>query len=143
MAAMSQPADRTFPRYRTRMGGILTVAAAATIFAACGSDNSHAGDTLPPIATTTTTTTLPPTTTTIPDHYVIQAGDSLSAIAKMFGLSTQELAAFNGITNPQHIESGQTIKIPQPGDLASSTTASSVVDSTVLDATTVTPTSAP
>ncbi|MCU1358943.1 MAG: hypothetical protein JWN99_232, partial [Ilumatobacteraceae bacterium] len=108
MAAMSQPADRTSRRYRTRMGAMLTVAAAAAIFAACGSDNSHAGDTLPPIATTTTTTTLPPTTTTIPDHYVIQAGDSLSAIAKMFGLSTQELAAFNGITNPQHIESGQT-----------------------------------
>ena len=122
------------------MGGMLTVAAAAVIFAACGSDNSHAGDTLPPIATTTTTTTLPPTTTTIPDHYVIKAGDSLSAIAKMFGLSTVELAAFNGITNPQHIESGQTIKIPQPGQvIATSTTGAPAA----AGATAVTPTSAP
>ncbi len=109
---------------------VLLSLAAAGVLAACGSDNSHANDTLPPIATTTTTTTMPPTTTTIPDEYTIQKGESLSGIAKMFGLSTVELAAYNGIANLDDIQAGQVLKIPQPGAATSTTTVASVLDST-------------
>jgi LysM repeat protein len=86
---------------------------------ACGSDDA-ANDTLPPMVTTTTTTTLPPTTTTIPATYVVQPGDTLSKIAQKFNLNFNDLAAFNGI-NPDHIEVGQTLRIPQPGDVIPTT----------------------
>jgi LysM repeat protein len=103
------------------MGALLALVAGGAL-GACGSDTKGANDTLPPIATTTTTTTMPPTTTTIPTSYVIQSGESLSGIAKKFGLSTADLAAFNGIVNPDAIQAGQRLKIPQPGELATSST---------------------
>ena len=102
--------------------------ATVSVVAACGSDDGKAADTLPPIATTTTTTTMPPTTTTIPDSYVIQKGDSLFGIAEMFGLTFAELAAYNGITNPDDIQAGQKLKIPQPGETTTSTVPVVAVD---------------
>lgn len=45
--------------------------------------------------------------------YVIQPGDTLSEIAERYGTSYQELAALNGITNPDRIIAGQTIRIPE------------------------------
>lgn len=106
---------------------MLTLASVG-VFAACGSSNGKGAGTLPPIATTTTTTTMPPTTTTIPSSYVIQRGESLSGIAKMFGLSTAELAAYNGIANPDDIQAGQTLRIPQPGETTTSTVPVATVD---------------
>ncbi|MPZ24554.1 MAG: LysM peptidoglycan-binding domain-containing protein [Dehalococcoidia bacterium] len=46
------------------------------------------------------------------DSYVIQDGDSLSAIAYLWGTSTENVAAFNGITDPNYIQAGQTICRP-------------------------------
>jgi LysM repeat protein len=93
----------------------MAVAAVALplIAGACG-DDASSGDTLPPIHTTTTTTTLNVTTTTILLTYDIQSGDSLGKIAATFGVSIDELMALNGITDPDHIEVGQTLKIPPP-----------------------------
>ena len=99
----------------------------AWVLAACGSDGGGAAATLPPIATTTTTTTLPPTTTTLPDFYIIQKGDSLFAIAQKFGLTFAELAAFNGIVNPDDIQAGQKLRIPQPGEVIPTTIAPTTV----------------
>lgn len=102
-------------RYWTRMAaiaGLLTISA----LAACGNDDEAVQETLPPIATTTTTTTMPPTTTTIPETYVIQSGESLFSIAEQFGLNYLDLAAYNGITNPDDIQAGQRLRIPQPGE---------------------------
>ncbi len=109
-------------KYPTRMSCLL-IAAAVAVGAACGSDSGGAADTLPPIITTTTTTTMVPTTTTIPEYYEIQAGDSISGIAKMFNTTQTELAAYNGITDLEHIEIGQRIKIPRPGEAPASTVA--------------------
>ncbi len=106
--------------YSTRVAAVLALATVSVV-AACGSDDGNAADTLPPIQTTTTTTTMPPTTTTIPDSYVIQKGDSLFGIAEKFGLTFAELAAYNGITNPDDIQAGQKLKIPQPGETTTST----------------------
>ncbi len=108
-------------KYSARMGCLLALVGGASVVVACGSDDSSANDTLPPIVTTTTTTTLAPTTTTIPESYVIQKGDSLFAIAERFGLTFAELAAYNGITNPDDIQAGQKLKIPQPGETTTST----------------------
>lgn len=119
--------------------GAMSALLAGGVLAACGSADSHANDTLPPIATTTTTTTMPPTTTTIPDSYVIQAGDTLFSIATKFGLDTNTLAAFNGIVNKSHIESGQKLKIPpKVAVTVTSVVAGTVTVATVVGATSTT-----
>jgi LysM repeat protein len=48
-----------------------------------------------------------------PQVYVAQAGDSLSSIAARFGVTTQALMAANGLTNPNLINIGQVLVIPQ------------------------------
>jgi LysM repeat protein len=101
-----------------RLVAMCAVAGVATLLAACGSDPSTSG-TLPPIATTTTTTTTMVTTTTKPEYYRVQSGDTLSKIAKHFGVDPQDLMAANGITNPDHIEAGQKLKIPAAKVVAS------------------------
>jgi putative chitinase len=47
--------------------------------------------------------------------YVVQRGDTLSGIARWFGVSTQELAAANNIYNPSRIYVGQRLCIPGGG----------------------------
>lgn len=47
--------------------------------------------------------------------YTVRAGDTLSEIAKAMGVSTSELAAYNGISNPNVINVGQVIKKPAAG----------------------------
>lgn len=106
--------------YSTRVAAVLALATVGVV-AACGSDDGEAADTLPPIQTTTTTTTMPPTTTTIPTEHVIERGETLFSIAEMYGLSFSELAAYNGISNPDDIQAGQVLKIPQPGETTTST----------------------
>ena len=44
--------------------------------------------------------------------YTVQRGDTLSAIARRFGLSVAELAARNGIADPNRIAVGQRLTIP-------------------------------
>ncbi|MCU1501155.1 MAG: hypothetical protein JWM12_509 [Ilumatobacteraceae bacterium] len=92
----------------------LSFAAAPLIGVGCGSDGAGNG-TLPPIATTSSTTTTLATTTTLPEFYVVQPGDTLSKIVTKLGVSKDDLLALNGITNPDHIERGQKLKIPRPG----------------------------
>lgn len=61
-----------------------------------------------------TSTTLATTTTTRPLEYVIQRGDTLNSIAIKFGVTRQALMELNGITNPDKILAGESLKIP-PG----------------------------
>ena len=44
--------------------------------------------------------------------YIVEAGDTLSGIARTFGVSVEDLAAANGITNPSTIFPGQQLVIP-------------------------------
>ena len=44
--------------------------------------------------------------------YIVEAGDTLSAIARTFGVSVEDLAAANGITDPSTIFPGQQLVIP-------------------------------
>lgn len=47
------------------------------------------------------------------DEYVVKKGDTLSAIAKKFGTTVEELAKTNGIKNVNLISVGQVLKIPK------------------------------
>ncbi len=98
----------------------VAIALAAGIgFAGCGRSAPEEGATtleasISP-STSAVVTTLPPTTapppTTTPE-YIVQQGDSLSIIAQRFGVSTEDLANFNGIENADDIKVGQTLTIP-------------------------------
>ena len=47
--------------------------------------------------------------------YVIQPGDTLSGIAARYGTTVSALAALNGISNPDKIYAGNTLKVPENG----------------------------
>ena len=44
--------------------------------------------------------------------YTVQKGDTLSAIASMYGTSWKKLAEYNGLANPNKLYAGQEIRIP-------------------------------
>lgn len=70
--------------------------------------------TVPPGATPTfVPTATPGYTSTI--TYVVQAGDTLSALAQRFGSSVSAIAEYNGLTNVSLIVVGQTLIIPVLG----------------------------
>ena len=50
--------------------------------------------------------------------YTVQRGDTLSSIARRFGVSTWALAQANGIRNPSFIYVGQVLRIPSGGSPA-------------------------
>lgn len=101
-----------------RSGAIALTAVA--LLASCGRNAPEEGATtleasISPSSTASVITTLPPTTvpppTTTPE-YIIQQGDSLSIIAERFGVSTEDLANFNGIADANSIRVGQKLTIP-------------------------------
>ena len=106
------------------------LAAATAVGVGCGSEGAEQG-TLPPIATTSTTTTTLAPTTTLPEFYVVESGDTLSRIVTKLGVSKDDLMALNGITNPDHIEVGQKLKIPQPGEVVATSAAATEAPTTV------------
>jgi LysM repeat protein len=102
---------------RRSAAGVLVALSLASVVPACG---MIGGDDKPK-STTTALATLPPTTaapatttTVVPQEYVVQAGDSLSKIAKMFGVTVAALVAANAIQDPDKIAEGQRLKIPTP-----------------------------
>lgn len=46
------------------------------------------------------------------EEYTVKSGDTLSKIGVLYGFTSDELAAYNGIKNPNLIRPGQVIKIP-------------------------------
>ena len=80
--------------------------------AACG-DRGSSGDTLPPFITFAPTTTVD-VSTSLPQItvYFVKEGDSLGAIANAFNVDLDQMMEINGITDKNHIEVGQAIKIP-------------------------------
>ena len=51
----------------------------------------------------------------LPDTYVVKSGDSLGSIATNLGVSVDDLARLNNITDPTRIQVGQQLKVPKPG----------------------------
>jgi LysM repeat protein len=55
--------------------------------------------------------------------HVIQRGETLSQIAQVYGVSVQALVDANGLANPSHIITGQTLMIPASGQASPAGTA--------------------
>jgi LysM repeat protein len=64
-----------------------------------------------PTSTPTPTATVPPGTSVT---YVVRSGDNLFRIALRFCVSVADLMAANGISNPNYIQIGQVLTIPNP-----------------------------
>ena len=45
-------------------------------------------------------------------YYIVKRGDTLGKIAKAFQVRLADLQALNGITNPDDIQAGQELQIP-------------------------------
>lgn len=50
----------------------------------------------------------------LPATYTVKPGDTLGAIAKANGVTWQDLAAWNGISNPDNISEGQVLRLTAP-----------------------------
>jgi len=84
-----------------------------------GTVSPTARPTAPPPTVTPTAVLAPPTPT--PVVYVIQPGDSLSAIADRYGMSVEELSQANDIADPNVIQVGQKLVIPGPTTVPAAT----------------------
>lgn len=119
---------------------IVFLAACAVLAAGCGGDGDDGvsptidtptvtgspppTETPSPTPTETPTATLTPTPTPVPTPtptatatpegfvYVVQSGDTLSAIASRFGVSMQEIVEANNIADPNLIIAGDELLIP-------------------------------
>lgn len=54
----------------------------------------------------------PPTATTV--QHVVQPGENLTTIARSYNVTVQAIIAANNITNPNRINAGTVLLIPQP-----------------------------
>lgn len=90
------------------------------------SPTSTATATATPAATTTTTTAATPTPAVT--EYNVQPGDTLEAIATNFGLTAEELAAYNNLADPNLIDVDTVLRLPPASDagLTPSTASASV-----------------
>jgi LysM repeat protein len=65
----------------------------------------------PKTETPAKTTDIPPTKTT-PGLYTVKKGDTLTSIARSFGLTLEDLSKANKITDPKKLQLGQILKVP-------------------------------
>jgi len=100
-----------------------------TVAVACGGDDDDPnGDETPTGSPTATAGTASPalsthtsTPTPTPQTYVVQAGDTLFAIAERFGVTVEALIAANNIDDPESLQIGQELIIPNPGSTPGTT----------------------
>ena len=134
-------------RRATRRWGVLALGVAPVVLlGACGDDDMASGTTLQEIQPTsyvvrepaTTTTTIAPTgtaadgTSPVEQQYEVQSGDAVSAIARKFGVTAEELANYNkwedGINHS--IFPGDVILIPPGAKVPSASTSTDTASST-------------
>jgi LysM repeat protein len=82
-------------------------------FAACENPSRHSTKSDRAKKKPTSTTIAPATTTTVPTvAYPVKRGDTLTSIAKFFGVSTAAILAANHLANGDRLTEGQVLQIP-------------------------------
>jgi formylglycine-generating enzyme required for sulfatase activity len=76
------------------------------------------------VEATVTSTSVSPTTA--PVIHVVQAGDTLGAIAKQYGVTVEALQEVNAISDPKRLQIDQELSIPKGGTIAPTSTATEV-----------------
>jgi LysM repeat protein len=105
---------------RHRRWYLLAAGVCAVLLAGCQAPSRPAAAAA--AASASTTTVAATTTTTLPITYVVKRGDTLSGIAKRFGISLAAIAGANRIADPDRIKLGQVLTIP-PAPPPTTTTA--------------------
>lgn len=101
---------------RARIVSVAVATVAVSLFGASCGEPSTEGATLPPIVTTSTTsTTVYVATTVVYVYHEVQSGETLFKIAERYGVTMDEIIEANDLEDPDHIEAGDTLRIP-PGD---------------------------
>jgi LysM repeat protein len=91
---------------------IVPAAAALVLVGACGTSQSNAIETLPPIRTTTTTSTTTTTLDTRDIVYIVQPGDNVAEIARRYQVTAGRIIVLNRLSEDGEIHPGQELKIP-------------------------------
>jgi LysM repeat protein len=83
----------------------------AIALAGCDRGGSSSGRSEPAASSTTVAST---TTTSPPVTYEVQRGDTLIAIAGLFGVTSDAIAEANQLANADQLTEGQILQIPEP-----------------------------
>jgi hypothetical protein len=94
--------------------------------AGCTAGSGGSGDKIKllitPVATPTATALAAPTMA--PTTYTVKAGDTLSGIAALFGVTVDDIVRANNIADPNRLSEGQVLTIPvRPSGTSTSATA--------------------
>jgi LysM repeat protein len=77
-----------------------------------GPQDLWAGSRIQVPITRTTAAAVKPAVNKKATQHRVQSGETLSVIAERYGVSMQNLIALNGISNPNQMEAGRTLKLP-------------------------------
>jgi LysM repeat protein len=99
----------------------LIVLALMLLLTACRREAAAPTATPVPVLPTSPPTVVLPTPTSPPVTYIVQAGDSLSAIATRFDVPVEAISEANGIQDPNMIRAGQELIIPGPTPIPTAT----------------------
>ena len=77
-----------------------------------GSEGDKTGTRSGPTVSKTTPPTATTTTTRGPIKYTVKPGDTLTSIAKQFGVATRVIVEANQLADPDHLTEGQVLLIP-------------------------------
>jgi len=121
-AAVSEPAAASEPATEAE--------AAATSEPAAGNEPALADEPTAQVEVTTVSeadSTLEQTTSTTASQaiYVVQAGDTVAAIARAYGVTVEAIVAANGLGDANLIAVGQELAIPDPAQVPAVTSAAS------------------
>src|SRR5918912_2765366 len=93
---------------------ILCFCLAMVLLAGCTTGSGGSGDKVKLVVTPVDTPTSTPLAapTMAPTTYTVKAGDTLSGIAALFGVSVDDIVRANNIADPNRLSEGQTLTIP-------------------------------
>jgi LysM repeat protein len=90
----------------------VVAASGLIVFVACGQARSDRARSSPTASTPTATAVAPTTAAPAPTPYQVRRGDTLTSVARFFGMSTQTLAAANQLDTEARLTEGQVLQIP-------------------------------